>query len=338
MKAIQTILSVLSIIFCAYSSTLAEEQITIATYYPSPYGSYNQLLVDKLGVGDNNSDGSSSLSDIPTTSGNVWIKGSLGIGTTDTPHKLTIGSGSMIVKDTFRNPAYYLYKGDSGLATKYFGISLDDTMLRFLNAGDSYSWSTNNMVIDGGFGGVVIGSSAVSYGTGKLRVLNGVAQAPLCLTGSGSYAVRGIADANGSNDWAGYFDGKVKVTGNVTVMDAINVGQSATINNTLFASTIDTNTIYLQGDGRSSWPQFSCRSVRAISQHDEAKAQCANDEFLTGGGCLWLEVQTGGDDNVKAIAANTTTTNGATTQGETYMCDTSSGNRNTAIAICCKIE
>jgi hypothetical protein len=71
--------------------SFAEEQITITTYYPSPYGSYNQLQADKFGVGDNNSDGSLTSADLPTTSGNVWIKGNVGIGTMDPRSKLSVG-------------------------------------------------------------------------------------------------------------------------------------------------------------------------------------------------------------------------------------------------------
>jgi len=63
----------------------AEESITITTYYPSPHGSYSSLQTDKFGVGDNNGDGLFTSADVPTTTGNVWIKGNVGIGTTS-PH------------------------------------------------------------------------------------------------------------------------------------------------------------------------------------------------------------------------------------------------------------
>ena len=58
----------------------ADESITITTYYPSPYGSYGSLQANKFGVGDNNGDGLFTAADVPTTSGNVWIKGNVGIG------------------------------------------------------------------------------------------------------------------------------------------------------------------------------------------------------------------------------------------------------------------
>lgn len=62
--------------FCLAS----EESITITTYYPSPYGSYSSLQVDRFGVGDNNGDGLFTSLDVPTTTGDVWIKGKVGIG------------------------------------------------------------------------------------------------------------------------------------------------------------------------------------------------------------------------------------------------------------------
>jgi len=65
--------------FCA--TLVFAEDITITTYYPSPYGSYNALQVDRLGVGDNNNNGVPDAGDVPATTGYVWIKGLVGIGT-----------------------------------------------------------------------------------------------------------------------------------------------------------------------------------------------------------------------------------------------------------------
>jgi hypothetical protein len=56
------------------------EEITITSYYPSPYGVYNALQTDKFAVGDNNGDGSFTSADVPTTPGEVWIDGNVGIG------------------------------------------------------------------------------------------------------------------------------------------------------------------------------------------------------------------------------------------------------------------
>jgi len=63
-----------------------EESITITTYYPSPYGVYNQMVTNTLGVGDNDGDTDLDSDDAPDPSinpGEVWIAGNVGIGTTN---------------------------------------------------------------------------------------------------------------------------------------------------------------------------------------------------------------------------------------------------------------
>ena len=76
---------VLSLLLFSYSILFAAEEITITTYYPSPYGSYNALQTDKLGVGDNSAPVGLDSADVPTDSGDVWIKGRVSIGTTVPP-------------------------------------------------------------------------------------------------------------------------------------------------------------------------------------------------------------------------------------------------------------
>ncbi len=74
---------IIGIVFCV--SPVFAEEITITTYYPSPYGSYSQLQTNTLGVGDNNDSLSLDSGDVPnatTNPGDVWIKGKVGIGTT----------------------------------------------------------------------------------------------------------------------------------------------------------------------------------------------------------------------------------------------------------------
>jgi len=81
---------VLSILSLSFSVLFAAEEITITTYYPSPYGSYNALQADKFGVGDNNADGSLTSADVPVTSGEAWISGDVGIGTINPLNKLHV--------------------------------------------------------------------------------------------------------------------------------------------------------------------------------------------------------------------------------------------------------
>jgi len=62
------------------------DQMTLSTYYPAPFGVYNQMVVRTLGVGDNNNDGSINHLDAPdpndpTQANDLWVSGSVGIGT-----------------------------------------------------------------------------------------------------------------------------------------------------------------------------------------------------------------------------------------------------------------
>ena len=80
MKLSRGILIIFAVLILLVSVAFAED-ITITTYYPSPYGSYNGLFTNNLGVGDNNGSGSYTAADVPANNiGEVWIKGKVGIG------------------------------------------------------------------------------------------------------------------------------------------------------------------------------------------------------------------------------------------------------------------
>jgi len=71
------------------------EQMTFSTYYPAPFGVYNQMVVRTLGVGDMNDDGSINYLDAPDPNdegqaNDLWVAGNVGIGTTDPEAKLQI--------------------------------------------------------------------------------------------------------------------------------------------------------------------------------------------------------------------------------------------------------
>ncbi len=68
-------LSVLS--FCA------EEQITITTFYPSPYGSYREIVANKMKIGTTYSAATVSIED-----NDLIVEGNVGIGTTSPEYKL----------------------------------------------------------------------------------------------------------------------------------------------------------------------------------------------------------------------------------------------------------
>jgi len=57
----------LAIVFFSIPSAFSQENITITTYYPSPAGAYNELLVaNRMAVGDTNGDGVVNGLDLPT--------------------------------------------------------------------------------------------------------------------------------------------------------------------------------------------------------------------------------------------------------------------------------
>lgn len=55
-------------------SCFAEESLTITTYYPSPYGSYNELQTNKLCLGDTDGDGVLDPGDQPAQAGDIRLK------------------------------------------------------------------------------------------------------------------------------------------------------------------------------------------------------------------------------------------------------------------------
>ncbi|MFC1699021.1 hypothetical protein ACFL1I_03545 [Candidatus Omnitrophota bacterium] len=72
------------------------QNVTLSTYYPAPYGAYNQLSTRTLGVGDNNGDNLIDAADAPVgTVDSMYVAGRVGIGTMAPGFNLHVdGSGS----------------------------------------------------------------------------------------------------------------------------------------------------------------------------------------------------------------------------------------------------
>ena len=94
MSRLKSILLIFFLLFFCSICVFAED-LTITTYYPSPYGSYNALQANRLGVGDNNGDSALTFADVPTNPGEVWIAGNVGIGTIAPQEFLQVSEGSL---------------------------------------------------------------------------------------------------------------------------------------------------------------------------------------------------------------------------------------------------
>lgn len=76
--------------FCEEKQQQGAEEITITTYYPSPYGSYNELQTNKMAVGDTNGDTKLDSGDQSVNNGDLVVAGNVGIGTKEPNYKLEI--------------------------------------------------------------------------------------------------------------------------------------------------------------------------------------------------------------------------------------------------------
>lgn len=65
--------------------SFSQQQFTITTYYPSPVGIYNELMVKKMSVGDTNKDGDVNSFDLPVLEGSIVFAPQTGNPQTDWP-------------------------------------------------------------------------------------------------------------------------------------------------------------------------------------------------------------------------------------------------------------
>ena len=72
------VLFCLILLLASYSFIFAqEESITFTTYYPAPYGSYQELRSDRVAIGSAYRDVTAN----PLSDGNLIVSGNVGIGT-----------------------------------------------------------------------------------------------------------------------------------------------------------------------------------------------------------------------------------------------------------------
>jgi len=94
-----------ALIFVLPQLTFCQESLTITTYYPAPFGVYQSLVAERLGVGDNNADGAISDADLPTNADDMSVAGHLGVGIgTATPLAALEVNDSIIYRPRAGNP------------------------------------------------------------------------------------------------------------------------------------------------------------------------------------------------------------------------------------------
>ena len=117
-------------IFGFLNLSFAEESITITTYYPSPYGSYNELQSNKLAVGDTNSDGQLTFADLPPANGQIYVARSVIYKPQSFLSAADVRKGEVMYDNTTDSLRYY--NGSSwqamggGISYTYYCFTRDD--------------------------------------------------------------------------------------------------------------------------------------------------------------------------------------------------------------------
>ena len=133
-------LGLVFLLFCIYA--FAEESITITTYYPSPYGVYNELQTNKFAVGDTSGDGQLSAADQPPANGQLYTARSVIYKPQSSLPAFDAREGELVYNNT--DDSLYLYNGSSwvkqggggGCYVSYSGGCLAG----FTNKGSAGSW------------------------------------------------------------------------------------------------------------------------------------------------------------------------------------------------------
>jgi hypothetical protein len=172
------LISAVCYFLCLISAEIfASEQLTITTYYPSPYGSYRELRAQRIAIGDNYIDGATySWDSLPATiepDADLVVEGRVGIGTPQPQQKLTVGGQQARIR--IENPGNgtdtaVLQLADTGSGRAWNLLNRDNSNAFFLQSFDGvatyrmpfqvlYGAPSNSLVIDSS-GRVGLGTSA----------------------------------------------------------------------------------------------------------------------------------------------------------------------------------
>ncbi len=132
------------ILFLGVSFCLAqtEEKLTITTYYPSPYGVYNELQANRIAVGDTDESGGIDAADQPDADGQLYTARSVIYKPQSSLPAFDVREGELVYSATDKK--FYYYDGSSwvkqgaggGCYVSYSGGCLSG----FTNMGSAGSW------------------------------------------------------------------------------------------------------------------------------------------------------------------------------------------------------
>ncbi|MDD5116376.1 MAG: hypothetical protein PHW98_04865 [Candidatus Omnitrophica bacterium] len=128
-----SLIFLLSALFIFNCPSCFAEEITITTYYPSPYGSYNELQTNKLAVGDTNGNGNLDAADQPPANGQLYTARSVIYKPQSPLPASDTREGEVVYNNSDKQ--LYVYKGSSvgwqaigtgGITYTYYCFSSSD--------------------------------------------------------------------------------------------------------------------------------------------------------------------------------------------------------------------
>lgn len=130
-------------IFFAFlvSFCFADEVISVTTYYPSPYGVYNELQTNKLAVGDVNNSGGLDDGDQPPADGQLYTARSVIYKPQGSLPAINTREGELVYKSSDKK--FYYYDGSAWVAQASGGtavISLSCGWGTDDEAGPNHGW------------------------------------------------------------------------------------------------------------------------------------------------------------------------------------------------------